>query len=222
MANPSNRSPFSRVPGARLVSSLDIPRRVAHVGLKAIGGWRFVTPLPTVDKYVTLGWPHTSNMDGLVMLLLANAHGMEINWLIKDDWDVPILGAVMKGWGAVYVRRSKSHGLVEQMVEEFERRDHLALLVPPEGTRSRVDHWKSGFYHIAHGAKVPVIPAFMDYSRKQAGFGPPVEITGNARADMDQLRAFYAKGDYKGRFPDEVGPIRLRDEADADDAGDQP
>ena len=86
------------------------------------------------------------------------------------------------------------------------------VLIYPEGTRSRAEYWKSGFYHIALGAQVPVVPGYLDYKRKRGGFGEPMMLTGDVRADMDQLRAFYAAGDYGPAKPGDFGPVRLREE----------
>jgi 1-acyl-sn-glycerol-3-phosphate acyltransferase len=98
------------------------------------------------------------------------------------------------------------------MVAELKRRDRMILVIPPEGTRGRADHWRSGFYHIARGAGVPVVPGYLDYGRKRCGMGPPIELTGDVRADMDRIRAFYAEVDPQARVPADFGPIRLRDE----------
>ena len=109
--------------------------------------------------------------------------------------------------------RKASHNLVDQMVAEFARREAFTLVIPPEGTRRRVETWKSGFYHIALGAHVPVVPGYLDYGRKRAGLGPPIELTGDPKVDMDAIRAFYATMDPKGKVPANVGPVALRDEA---------
>ena len=105
--------------------------------------------------------------------------------------------------------------VVGQMVEEFARRDELMLVIPPEGTRSRTDYWKSGFYHIALGASVPVVPGFLDYRSKHGYFGEPVTLTGNVRADMDVLREVYAGAAALARHPEKMGPIRLREEEES-------
>jgi len=185
----------------------------ARLSLKALGGWKIEGPLPTVPKAVVLAFPHTSNMDGLLLILLAESVGLHAHWLIKDAWGRPPMGAIIRKFGGIPIDRSKANGMVDQLVEEFRRADRMLLLIPPEGTRSRTDYWKSGFYRIAVGAKIPVIPGYMDFSRKRAGFGPPLEMTGDVKADMDRIRAYYGDDFAKmGRFPEDVGPIRLRDE----------
>jgi 1-acyl-sn-glycerol-3-phosphate acyltransferase len=111
------------------------------------------------------------------------------------------------------VNRSRSTNMVDQMIEQFRTRESLVLAIPPEGTRSRAEHWRSGFYRIAVGAKVPVVPGYLDFARKRAGLGPPIDMTGDVRIDMDRIRAFYAEKNPQGRIPSKVGPIRLREEA---------
>lgn len=190
----------------------DLDARAAKRILDA-WGWTVADPRPDLDKYVLLGVPHTSNMDGLVMILVSRVLDMDLSFMIKDDWDKPGIGPLIRHYGAMFINRDKATGVVGQMVDEFARRDRLILLIPPEGTRSRAEHWKSGFYHIAHGANVPVVPGYLDYKRKRAGFGDPLVLTGDMKADMDVLRDFYERGDYGPRKPEKFGPIRLREEA---------
>lgn len=186
--------------------------RFARAVLKALGGWRFVGEIPEPRRAVCLAVPHTDNMDGLLLVLLAQSVGMQISWMVKDAWAKPPVGVLIDAVGGVPVDRSKPHGMVEQMTAEFARRDDFYLVIPPEGTRSRTEHWKSGFYRIALAAKVPVVPGFLDYRQKQGGFGPPIELTGDVQKDMDAIRAFYDKARPEPRHPEKFGPIRLREE----------
>lgn len=183
----------------------------AATTLRAMG-WRFVGSAPSPAKFVGLAVPHTSNMDGLLMVLMAQTAGLEMSWMVKDALDRPLLGPLVRSFGGVFIDRTGPHGVVDQMVQEFENRDRLCLMVPPEGTRGRRDHWKSGFYHIAVQARVPVVPGYLDYEGKRGGFGPPIDMTGDVRADMDAIRAFYEADRYIARFPDKFGPMRLREE----------
>ncbi|HMR06236.1 MAG TPA: lysophospholipid acyltransferase family protein [Polyangiaceae bacterium] len=190
-----------------------IEARVARAGLKALGGWRYVGDVPAPRRAVCLATPHTDNMDGLLLVLLAKSVGLQLSWMVKDDWGKPPIGILIRKVGGVPIDRSKANGMVGSMVEEFERRNEFYLAIPPEGTRKRTDFWKSGFYRIALGAKVPVLPGFLDYAKKEGGFGPPIELSGDMKKDMDAIRAFYDKADPKPRHPDKFGPIRLREEA---------
>jgi 1-acyl-sn-glycerol-3-phosphate acyltransferase len=187
------------------------PARLAEVSLN-LAGWRFEGAVPPERKYVAIAAPHTSNWDGLLLILLTRSIGLDMRWMIKDDWTKGLRGAPIRKLGAVAINRSRATNIVDQMVAEFERNDDFVLFVPPEGTRARADYWKSGFYHIARGANVPVIPAFLDYRRKRGGFGPALHVTGDIRADMETIRAFYKEKDPRGRVPGNFGPIRLREE----------
>jgi len=184
----------------------------ARAALRALGGWRFVGEIPEPRRAVCLALPHTDNMDGLLLVLLAQSVGMQISWMVKDTWGKPPLGMLIRGVGGVPIDRSKPHGMVGQMIEELGKREDFYLVIPPEGTRSRTEYWKSGFYRIALGAKVPIVPGFLDYGKKVGGFGPPIEVTGDVRADMDAIRAFYEKMKPLPRYPEKFGPIRLREE----------
>ena len=121
------------------------------------------------------------------------------------------LGFFMSRLGGIPVRRHQSENLVQQMTDAFARTDSLVLTVPAEGTRRYVPYWKSGFYHIARSAQVPIVLGYVDYARKRGGFGPALLPTGDLRADMNEIRSFYA--DKTGRHPDWFGDIRLKEES---------
>lgn len=187
------------------------PNRLAETSLH-LAGWRFEGGLPPEKKYVCLAVPHTSNWDGLLLVTLLRSIGLEMQWMIKDAWVKGPLGPVLRRLGAVAINRDRSTNVVEQMIEQFRKNDSFVLGIPPEGTRSRAEHWKSGFYHIARGAGVPVVPGYLDFARKRAGLGPAITMTGDVRADMDKLRAFYAEKKPTAYDPASFGPIRLREE----------
>lgn len=184
---------------------------IAERTLKSIG-WEFQYSGSLPRKFVGLAAPHTSNLDGVLMVMMAESIGLKMSWMVKDAVDQPGLGKVARTFGAVFIDRSAHHGVVDQMIHEFERRDEFCLMIPPEGTRSRREYWKSGFYHIALGAKVPIVPGFLDYALKRGGFGEPIELTGDVPRDMDVIRDFYETGNFGPRHPEKFGPIRLREE----------
>lgn len=187
-------------------------RTIARAWLATMGGWRFVGEVPKLRKAVYLAVPHTANQDGLLLVLLTKSVEMDIAWMVKDAWGKGLTGPMVRAFGGVPIDRSAPHGMVEQMVAEFERRDDFHLVIPPEGTRKRAECWKSGFYRIALGAKVPVVPGFLDYRNKVGGFGDPITLTGDVRVDMDAIRAFYGDAAPMARYPEKFGPIRLREE----------
>jgi 1-acyl-sn-glycerol-3-phosphate acyltransferase len=178
-----------------------------------MAGWRFEGPVPSDRKYVALAVPHTSNWDAVLLLALAETIHLRMRWMIKDSALKGPLGPVLRGLGAVPIDRSRKTNMVEQMVDLFRTNDDFVLFIPPEGTRGRADHWKSGFYHIARGAGVPVAPCYLDYGRKRAGIGEPIAMTGDVRKDMDKIRAFYTDKDPKPFDVANYGPIRLREES---------
>ena len=189
------------------------PSKLAKASLR-LAGWEYEGDVPTVKKAVCLAVPHTSNWDGLLLVALLRSIGLEMKWMLKSAWMRGPLGPVMRRAGAVGIDRSAPHHVVDAMIEQFDKRDRFLLGIPPEGTRSRREFWKSGFYRIALGANVPVIPGYLDYGRKRAGLGPPITMTGDVRADMDQIRAFYAKLAPKAHDPSQFGPIALREETE--------
>jgi 1-acyl-sn-glycerol-3-phosphate acyltransferase len=173
-------------------------------------GWHAIGALPDIPKGVLVVAPHTSNWDFVVMLLLAMALGIKTTWMGKHTLFRPPLGWLMRRLGGLPINRSARHNVVEQAIQSFRDRDRLILAVLPEGTRKRTTHWKSGFYHIANGARVPLILGFADYKRKVGGIGPVFMPSGDIEADMAVIRDFYSG--MVGKRPEQFGEIRLKDE----------
>ena len=159
--------------------------------------------------------PHTSNWDLLHLLALAWSVDIPVSWMGKHTLFRGLLGPLMRAVGGVAVQRDRRNDLVRQMADVFASREQLVLTVPPEATRGRAEYWKSGFYRIAFEAGVPIHLGYLDYPTKTGGFGTSVVPTGDVKADMDLIRAFYA--DKRGRYPERFGPIRLRDERSSED-----
>jgi 1-acyl-sn-glycerol-3-phosphate acyltransferase len=176
-----------------------------------LAGWTIDPTNPPHERCVLIAAPHTSNWDLPMMILYTNAFGLKIKWMGKHSIFVGPLGYFLKKLGGIPIVRSEKNNLVDQMIELFTKSDQLMLVVPAEGTRSLTENWKSGFYHIAHGAGVPVLPTFLDYGNKRGGFGIPIKLTGSIPADMDIIRTFYEP--YSGKFPELSGPILLSEEA---------
>ncbi len=173
-------------------------------------GWKIDGIPPAERRFVLIAAPHTSNWDFPLMLLYAAAFGMKVKWLAKESLFWPPLGWFMRAMGGVPVVRDKNQKQVANMKEAFASAAELVLVVPTEGTRALAQFWKSGFYHIANGAKVPIVPSYLDYGLKRGGFGPPLTPSGEITRDMDIFRDFYAP--MVGKFPDMFGPVRLREE----------
>jgi 1-acyl-sn-glycerol-3-phosphate acyltransferase len=194
-----------------------VPKSLARAFLAATR-WEPEGERPRPRRYVLIAAPHTSNWDLAYLLALAEMFDVSVSWLGKSQLFRPPLGWLMRRVGGIPVRRDRRTNLVAQVADTFARASDLALVVPAEGTRGYTEHWKSGFYHIARSAKVPIVCGYLDYARKRGGFGAAFEPSGDVKRDMDRIRAFYA--DKVGKYPELFGPVRLADESlSADHAG---
>lgn len=173
-------------------------------------GWTVDKTNPPVSNCVVIAAPHTSNWDFILMLLFAGAFGQKINWMGKSNLFVKPFGYLLRKIGGISVNCSQKNQIVGNMISLFKTRENFLLVVPVEGTRARANCWKSGFYHIAKGADVPILPTFLDYGNKRGGFGIPIQTTDNLFLDMEKIRNFYAP--FKGKFPLKSGPIKLQEE----------
>jgi 1-acyl-sn-glycerol-3-phosphate acyltransferase len=154
-------------------------------------GWRIEGEVPNLARCVYIGAPHTSNWDFVHAVAAIFAVGVQISWMGKDILFRWPYGWFMRWLGGIPIDRSAAHGVVGQMVDEFDRRRQFWLGITPEGTRRAVARWKTGFYHIARGAEVPIVPVFLDYSRRVLGVGPLFVPTGDVDADIASLKSFY-------------------------------
>lgn len=173
-------------------------------------GWQLMGTRPQCDHYVLIAAPHTSNWDFPMMLLFAAAFDIKVTWMAKHSLFYPPFGWIMRAMGGMPIIRHENQNVVSAMVEAFETVPHLVLMVPAEGTREKSDYWKSGFYHIARQAEVPIVPSFLDYGSKRGGFGPALRVTGNVQNDMQYFRDFYHE--MQGKFPGEFSPVILKEE----------
>ena len=184
-------------------------RLIGRLYLRAFG-WRVEGALPACARAVVVAAPHTSNWDLPFMLAVAYALGVKPSWLGKRELFRGPLGWLLLRLGGVPVDRRAPQGIVGGAVARFAAAEHLFLVIPPSGTRARAEYWKSGFYHVARGADVPIVCAYLDYPARVGGIGLVFTPTGDVRADMDRIRAFYASK--RGKYPAQATPIRLRDE----------
>lgn len=161
-------------------------------GMLRLLGWKVDGQAPSEPKYVMIAAPHTSNWDFPVTLMTAFAMRLKLYWMGKDSLFPPVLGTVMRWLGGIAVNRARSGNMVQGTVDAFNSAKQLAVLVPPEGTRGKVTHWKTGFYYIAVGANVPIALAYLDFKRKTGGIGRMFYPTGDLEADMAEIQKFYA------------------------------
>ena len=156
-------------------------------------GWTSKGSKVSVPKYVLIGAPHTSNWDFPLMLLVVLELRLQLYWMGKHTlFPFPFSG-LMKWLGGIPINRTKSHNVVFDIVAQFKSNDNFVVLVPPEGTRRRVSEWKTGFYHIANNAEVPILMGYVDAGKKEAGFADFFYPTGDLESDMKEIRSFYAQ-----------------------------
>jgi 1-acyl-sn-glycerol-3-phosphate acyltransferase len=185
---------------------------IGRTWLRAFGWTWEAPPSPEPERYVCIAAPHTSAWDLPFTLGVAWATELDFRWLGKHTlFKNPLLGAFFRALGGVPVDRTAPHNTVRTLVEKFGHVGRLCLAIAPEGTRKRRDQWKSGFYHVAVGAGIPIALGYLDFGRRRGGIGGYVVPSGDVRADMDKIRAFYA--DIRGKRPECESTPRLKEEA---------
>ena len=185
------------------------PARFAGVGAEIVrwvgggylrlAGWKVCGDFPTLDKGVLVAAPHTSNWDGLNMLATAAHYRVKLRWMAKASLTRGPFGWLIKALGCVPIDRSQSNDLVRVMADAFAASDRMVLAIPPEGTRSAVREWKSGFYHIAVAAGVPIVLSVLDYGTKRVSLAAVVYPSGDYEADLAVIRGHYATAKGKNR-----------------------
>lgn len=184
-----------------------VRRTFARVALR-LSRWTTTGEVPR--KGVLVGAPHTSNWDWVLTLLLAWDSSVQIRLLVKESFFKGPLGVLMRATGAVPLDRSNPGGTIRALLADAETDETFLLGLAAEGTRSKVDYWKSGFYRISQQTGLPITLAFLDGPSRTVGWGPTFPVTGDVGADMDRVRAFYA--DKHGIRPELATPPRLREE----------
>ena len=161
--------------------------------LLGLVGWHIEGDMPNEPRFVLIVAPHTSNWDFPICVLAMLAIGLQASWLGKHTiFRLPVAG-ILRWLGGEPLDRSHHHGTVEVALDRFRTRRQWVLGVSPEGTRRRVEEWKTGFLHIAIGARVPVVPVTLDYRSRTLGIGRPVHPTGDVSADMITIRSLFTK-----------------------------
>ncbi len=165
--------------------------RIAGLVLRLMG-WRRRGEIPDLPKMVIAGAFHSSTWDFPLAMLMAFAYRTPIRFMAKDSLFRWPFGGLFRWFGGIPINRSRAHGVVTESIEAFDREERLVLVIAPEGTRRKVAAWKRGFYHIACGANVPILLAYLDYPSKTGGMGPLIMPTGDYDADMIQVREFFS------------------------------
>jgi 1-acyl-sn-glycerol-3-phosphate acyltransferase len=164
-------------------------------------GWKIGSVLdPSIKKAVLVAAPHTSNWDYPIALATLYACDVRVQFLAKNSLFKFPLGMLMRATGGIAVDRSKNNNMVDMMIGMFAKRNNLILMIPAEGTRSYAKEWKSGFYHTAVGAGVPIVLGYLDYGKKMAGFGDLFQPTGDYAKDLLAIQNFYRQ--FTARYPE--------------------
>ncbi|MDN6276269.1 lysophospholipid acyltransferase family protein [Psychrobacter sp.] len=180
-----------------------VPKRGAKVApviasalLKA-SGWRTVGEVPNIPQAVVLALPHTSNIDGVFAIPSLFALDLKISIMGKHTlFKIPVFAQLLHWIGIVPIDRGKKGSVLQASIDKFKTGKPLFLGLAPEGTRQYTETWKSGFYYLAVGAGVPILPVAMDYNTKEIRFLSPVYPSGDIEADLPKI---YAQ--YKGVIP---------------------
>ncbi|MBQ77313.1 MAG: glycerol acyltransferase [Cellvibrionales bacterium] len=154
-------------------------------------GWKVVGEPPKEKKYIFIAAPHTSNWDFIFMLCIALTKNIDVRWMGKEQLFPKPFKSLMVWLGGISIARSTTNNTVTEMVKRFKAADKLSLLITPEGTRSKVEKWKTGFYHIALEAKVPIFRGFIDAPSKTCGIVDKFIPTGRIEEDMEKIKKFY-------------------------------
>ena len=180
--------------------------------LLRLGGWTIVGGLPKPAKAVLVAAPHTSNWDGVWALIYKVAIQLDVRWFAKKSLFWFPLSTLLRGLGGIPLDRGKAGSAVDQAVGMFRNLHSFYFGLAPEGTRSRTDYWKSGFYRIARDADVPIVLGFLDYGSKRLGLGPTLYPSGDTEADLAIIRDFYEG--IEGRWPLQSTPVRFAERGD--------
>lgn len=189
---------------------IDVPANVPTQGnrftrglgrtLMRMLGWKLGGELPNVKKCVFIGAPHTSNWDFIVSMISILALGLRASYLMKKEAFFWPLAGFFKALGGVPTDRKAAGGVVANIAEQYRTHDKMWVVLTPEGTRSKVDKWKSGFIQIANQAKVPVVCVAFDYPSKTVHIGKMFHPSGDDEKDMQDIRAYY-ENSFTGRHP---------------------
>lgn len=154
-------------------------------------GWRIRGRIPTEPKFVAIVAPHTSNWDFVVCVAAMFALRLRIQWFGKDSLFRWPFGWLLRALGGLPVRRDTAKGVVSEMADAIRAQPRFILALAPEGTRRHVDEWRTGFYHIAEQAGVPIVPVALDWGQREIAIGDPVRTAGDPAGEITRLRARY-------------------------------
>ncbi len=177
-------------------------QRFSRFMLCTVLRWKIVHNFPNnLKKYIVIAAPHTSWLDFPIAILARNSTGVKINYIGKDSLFKGPFGFFFRALGGVPVDRSKSTNLVDAIVAIFNNREEFRLGLSPEGTRKKVEQWKTGFYFIAKGANIPIVMATLNYGEKELKISVPYYTTDNQEKDFQFFYSFF--DGVLGKYPDQ-------------------
>ncbi|MCP3873050.1 MAG: glycerol acyltransferase [Desulfobacteraceae bacterium] len=156
-------------------------------------GWKAKGKIPEHKKFILIAAPHSSNWDFVIFLLIIFKFKLPVHWMGKHTMFIWPFKWILKRLGGIPIDRSEKSNVVQNMANAFKGSKNLIITIAPSGTREKVMKWKTGFYHIANQAKVPVACGFIDYKQKISGIGPVFDLSGCIETDMKPIKLFYSQ-----------------------------
>ncbi len=180
-------------------------KKIATFILCNLFGWKTNNQFPlNLKKYVVIVAPHTSWNDFPIGIFTKTSYGIDVHYIAKHSLFKPPFGFIFKALGGTPVDRSKSTNMVEAIIDIFNKQENFILALSPEGTRKKLDKWKTGFYFVAKGAKVPIVMTRFDYASKSISIAQPFNTTDDIKSDFKHFHDFFK--DVQGRFPEQFEP----------------
>jgi 1-acyl-sn-glycerol-3-phosphate acyltransferase len=165
-------------------------------------GWRYSGTFPCYSKMILAVAPHTSNWDFVLGLAVAFNLRLKISFFGKHNLFIPPFSYFLRYCGGIPIERSSQHGVVDSMADKMRQAKSMLLCLAPEGTRSPISPWKTGFLHIAHKADVPVFLVAFDYKKKLIEFGPTHNISDNTQHELHRIYLHFEQ--VQGKYPEKT------------------
>jgi len=168
-------------------------------------GWKIENDFPKeIKKYIIIAAPHTSNLDFPIGILAKFIKGVDIKFIGKHTLFKPPYGFIFRALGGAPVNRTKSKNMVQALIDIFNENDEFVFALSPEGTRKKVNTWRTGFYHVAKGANVPIVMAALDFGNKKIIIDKAYYLIGDQKIDFDHFHRFFK--DIEGKNPEQFDP----------------
>jgi len=177
-------------------------RAFGRLGLRLLGGWKVVGDMPDVKKAIVPVAPHTSNWDFFVGVFAMLALGLKLSFLGKKEIFVFPVHQLLVWLGGIPVNRASPHDVVGDIAKQFEKREKLVLALSPEGTRSKVESWRTGFLYMARAARVPVVPVALDFAKKEIRIGQAIDIGDDLELGLTKVQAFTSQA--QAKYPEKA------------------